>query len=176
MFSTLYSHGSVFPPTRCSLDILLPRSTVCSLSLSNRPTVVPALGDPRRERPPAMYGHAINVPTQCNVHIRPSDERPPAMYGHFCLVRWCPFMTGTTVHSKLAICRLHIITVPVCHSLSMPYSSSRKFTFIIFRHLTFEFSATICRYMLHASCSYDKRSIRTTFYIHRATRRCANVR
>ena len=42
-------------------------------------TVVPALGDPRRERPPAVYGHDINVPTHFNVPIRPSDERPPAM-------------------------------------------------------------------------------------------------
>ena len=25
--------------------------------------VVPALGDPRRERPPALYGHVINAPT-----------------------------------------------------------------------------------------------------------------
>ena len=44
------------------------------------------MGDPRRERPPAVYGHVINVPTRFNVPIRPSDERPPAMYGHFCLV------------------------------------------------------------------------------------------
>ena len=26
-------------------------------------TVVPALGDPRRERPPALYGHVINAQT-----------------------------------------------------------------------------------------------------------------
>ena len=26
-------------------------------------TVVPALCDPRRERPPALYGHVINAPT-----------------------------------------------------------------------------------------------------------------
>ena len=26
-------------------------------------TVVPALGDPRREQPPALYGHVINAPT-----------------------------------------------------------------------------------------------------------------
>ena len=26
-------------------------------------TVVPALGDPRRERPPALYGHVINATT-----------------------------------------------------------------------------------------------------------------
>ena len=44
------------------------------------------MGDPRRERPPAVYGHVINVPTHFNVPIRPSDERPPAMYEHSCLV------------------------------------------------------------------------------------------
>ena len=32
-------------------------------------TVVPALGDPRRERPPAVYGHVINVPTHFNVKL-----------------------------------------------------------------------------------------------------------
>ena len=48
-------------------------------------TVLPALGDPSRERPPAVFGHVINVPTHFNVPIRPSDERPPAMCGHFCL-------------------------------------------------------------------------------------------
>ena len=35
-------------------------------------TVVPALGDSRRERPPAVYGHVINAPTHFNVPIRPS--------------------------------------------------------------------------------------------------------
>ena len=38
-------------------------------------TVVPALGDPRRERTPAMYGHVINVPTHFNVKL-------PAIGGH----------------------------------------------------------------------------------------------
>ena len=38
-------------------------------------TVVPALGDPRRERPPAMYGHITNVPTHFNVKL-------PAISGH----------------------------------------------------------------------------------------------
>ena len=38
-------------------------------------TVVPALGDPRRERPPVMYGHIINVPTHVNVKV-------PAISGH----------------------------------------------------------------------------------------------
>ena len=38
-------------------------------------TVVPALGDPRRERTPAMYGHVINVPTYFNVKL-------PAIGGH----------------------------------------------------------------------------------------------
>ena len=38
-------------------------------------TVVPALGGPRRERPLAMYGHSINVPTHFNVKL-------PAISGH----------------------------------------------------------------------------------------------
>ena len=38
-------------------------------------TVVPALGDPRRERPPGVYGHVINVPTHFNVKL-------PAIGGH----------------------------------------------------------------------------------------------
>ena len=38
-------------------------------------TVVPALGDTRRERPPVMYGHIINVPTHFNVKV-------PAISGH----------------------------------------------------------------------------------------------
>ena len=33
-------------------------------------TVLPALGDPRRERPPAVYGHFVNVPTQFNIKLR----------------------------------------------------------------------------------------------------------
>ena len=38
-------------------------------------TVVPALGDPRRERPPAVYGHFVNVPTHFNVKL-------PLVSGH----------------------------------------------------------------------------------------------
>ena len=38
-------------------------------------TVVPALGDPRRERPPAVYGHFVNVPTHVNVKL-------PLISGH----------------------------------------------------------------------------------------------
>ena len=38
-------------------------------------TVVPSLGDPRRERPTAVYGHVINVPTHVNVTL-------PAIGGH----------------------------------------------------------------------------------------------
>ena len=32
-------------------------------------TVVRALGDPRRERPPAVYGQFVNVPTYVNVKL-----------------------------------------------------------------------------------------------------------
>ena len=49
-------------------------------------TVVPALGEPRRERPPALYGHVINAPTDTFQRYITSDQRPPAMNGHFCLV------------------------------------------------------------------------------------------
>ena len=38
-------------------------------------TVVPALGDLRRERTPAMYGLVINIPTHFNVKL-------PAIGGH----------------------------------------------------------------------------------------------
>ena len=38
-------------------------------------TVVPALGDPRRERPPVVYGHFVNVPTHFNVKL-------PVISGH----------------------------------------------------------------------------------------------
>ena len=38
-------------------------------------TLVPAMGDPRRERPPDVYGHVIKVPTHLNVTL-------PAIGGH----------------------------------------------------------------------------------------------
>ena len=38
-------------------------------------TVVPALGDPRRERPPALCGHFVNVPTHFKVKL-------PVISGH----------------------------------------------------------------------------------------------
>ena len=38
-------------------------------------TVVPALGDPRRQRPPDMYGHVIVVPIHFNIKL-------PAIGGH----------------------------------------------------------------------------------------------
>ena len=36
---------------------------ICICQCEEDTTVVPALGDPRRERPPASYGHVINAPT-----------------------------------------------------------------------------------------------------------------
>ena len=54
-------------------------------------TVVPALGDPRRERPPVVYGHVNNVPTHFNVklpaigrHLRNADAD-----SHLLVVRTC---------------------------------------------------------------------------------------
>ena len=42
-----------------------------------RETVVPALGDHRRERPPAVCGHVINVPTHFNVKLPPISGHLP---------------------------------------------------------------------------------------------------
>ena len=42
---------------------------------ASRGTVVPALGDPRRERPPAVCGHFVNVPTHFKVKL-------PVISGH----------------------------------------------------------------------------------------------
>ena len=74
-----------------------------------RVTVVPALGDPRRERPPDVYGHVINVPTHFNVLICPSDERPPAMYGHFCLVPRVPVHDRNLLGSVYGQCEFRVI-------------------------------------------------------------------
>ena len=41
----------------------------------NTYTVLPALGDPSRERPPDVYGHVVKVPTHLNVKL-------PAIGGH----------------------------------------------------------------------------------------------
>ena len=37
--------------------------------VDNYTTVVPVLGNPRREWPPDMYGHVINVPKHPNVKL-----------------------------------------------------------------------------------------------------------
>ena len=49
-------------------------------------TVVPALGDPRRERPPAMYGHIINVPTHFNVKLSAISGHLPNADSHLLVV------------------------------------------------------------------------------------------
>ena len=50
-----------------------PNETDCVII--GRSTLVPALGDPRRERPPAVYGHFVNVPTHFDVKL-------PVINGH----------------------------------------------------------------------------------------------
>ena len=52
-------------------------------------TVVPALGDPRRERTPAMYGHVINVPTHFNVKLPAIGGHLPNANSHLLVVRIC---------------------------------------------------------------------------------------
>ena len=61
------------PSTVMSLQIFL--TTIYIYVLRNAATVVPALGDPRRERPPAVYGHFVNVPAHFNVKL-------PLISGH----------------------------------------------------------------------------------------------
>ena len=78
-------------------------------------TVVPALGDARRERPPAVYGHVINVPIHLNVPIRPSDERPTGLYGHFCLV------PRVSVHDRYYCSMREVSTQPQLNVLPHAY-------------------------------------------------------
>ena len=58
-----------------NLFLRLISDNVWLVALKMVTSVVPALGDPRRERTPAMYGHVINVPTHFNVKL-------PAIGGH----------------------------------------------------------------------------------------------
>ena len=75
-----------------------------------------ALGDPRREQPPAVYGHAVNVPTHVNVKL-------PVIGGHLAnadadsrlsVVRTCyngrckqipPFRSSFQSVPDLGVCR-----------------------------------------------------------------------
>ena len=52
-------------------------------------TVVPALGDPRRERPPAGYGHFVNVPTYFNVKLPLINGHLPNADSHVLVVSTC---------------------------------------------------------------------------------------
>ena len=56
-------------------------------------TVVPALGDPRREQPPDVYGHVIKVPSHLNVKL-------PAISGHL----------------PNADAESHLLVVPTCYN------------------------------------------------------------
>ena len=63
-------------------------------------TVVPALGDPRRERPPAVYGHFVNVPTHFKVKL-------PLISGHISTKnRWRASKLATDSSLKFPCCRL----------------------------------------------------------------------
>ena len=52
-------------------------------------TVVPALGDPRRERPPAVYGNVINVPTHINIKLPEIGGHLPNADNQLLVVRPC---------------------------------------------------------------------------------------
>ena len=91
-------------------------------------TVVPALRDPRREWPPAVYGHFVNVPTQANVklplisgHLPNADADTHLLVVSTCYNgqckqmprfrwstknRWRPPKLGTDSSLKFPCCRL----------------------------------------------------------------------
>ena len=54
-------------------------------------TVVPVLGDPRREPPPDVYGHVIKVPTHLNFKLPAIGGHLPNAdaYSHLLVVRTC---------------------------------------------------------------------------------------
>ena len=52
-------------------------------------TVVPALGDPRHERPPDVCGHITNVPTHLNVKLPAIGGHLPNADSHILVVRTC---------------------------------------------------------------------------------------
>ena len=47
------------------------------------------MGDPRRERPSAMYGHIVNVPTHFNVKLPAISGHLPNAYSHLLEVSTC---------------------------------------------------------------------------------------
>ena len=55
----------------------------------NTCTVVPALGDPRRERPPAVCGHFVNVPTHFKVKLPVISGHLPNADSHLLVVCTC---------------------------------------------------------------------------------------
>ena len=52
-------------------------------------TVVPALGDPRRERTPAVCGHLVNVPTHLKVKLPVISGHLPNADSHLLVVCTC---------------------------------------------------------------------------------------
>ena len=74
-------------------------------------TIVPALGDPRREQSPDVYGHIINVSTHPNVKLPAIDGHLPNADAdfHLLVVRTCyhgqfrqmPRFGGHFSHTKL---------------------------------------------------------------------------
>ena len=52
-------------------------------------TVVPALGNPRRERPPALCGHFVNVPTHFKVKLPVISGHLPNADSHLLVVSTC---------------------------------------------------------------------------------------
>ena len=66
-----------------------PKSNGLPHNIAIGTVVVPSLGDPRRERPPDVYGHAINVLTHLNVKLPPNGGHLPNADSHLLVVRTC---------------------------------------------------------------------------------------
>ena len=88
-------------------------------------TVVPALGYPRRERPPAVCGHFVNVPTHFKVklpviscHLPNADADSHLLVVSTCYNGQCKQMPrfiklATDRSLKFPCCRLVIMTMRV---------------------------------------------------------------
>ena len=62
-------HSCETTSVKLYLLLILPLDPMGLICMAAIHTVVPALGDPRHERPPAVCGHFVNVPTHFKVKL-----------------------------------------------------------------------------------------------------------
>ena len=73
---------------------------LCDACIVDIDTVAAALGDPRRERPPAVYGHVTNVPTHFNVKLPPIGGHLPDADSHLLVV--CTAITDSWTNAAFS--------------------------------------------------------------------------